>query len=260
MSDVAQQLSNDVEAIRITLAGHVQGVGFRPFVYRLALDLGVFGSVQNQLGEVEVVAVARRARLDEFLRDLIERAPPLSRPSIASIESADIPTIDSFQIADSSARADAQIFVPPDYFMCDDCRLELADPADRRYQYPFINCTQCGPRYTLIQSLPYDRPNTSMAEFPLCTECEREYRNPADRRFHAEPVACPECGPQLTFVANSQPVVGDTHAALLAAVDAIRDGGVIAVKGIGGYHLVCDACNGAAVDRLRQRKHRPDKP
>jgi len=260
LADLAQQLSNDIAAVRITLAGHVQGVGFRPFVYRLAHRLGVLGSVQNRLGEVEVFAVGSADMLDQLQREIITQAPPLSRPSITEVESVDIPIVDRFEIVESSARADAQVFVPPDYFMCDDCRRELHDPRDRRYQYPFINCTQCGPRYTLIESLPYDRPNTSMAEFPLCTECEREYRDPADRRFHAEPVACPQCGPQLTFEVHGRATVDESRAALASAVEAIRNGEVVVVKGIGGYHLICDAHDAVAVERLRQSKHRPDKP
>ena len=143
---------------------------------------------------------------------------------LPSFESIDVPPAERFEIIESSARADAKIFVPPDYFMCDDCREELHDPGDRRFHYPFINCTQCGPRYTLIEALPYDRPNTSMARFPLCAECEREYRDPADRRFHAEPVACPTCGPQLTFETQGQADINDTKAALDAAVDALRSG------------------------------------
>ena len=255
-----EDLKVDVAAARITLAGHVQGVGFRPFVYRLATENGLLGSVQNQLGEVEVIAIGRDSDIARFRRDIVAKAPPLSRPSISRVDSIDVPPAERFEIIESSARADAQIFVPPDYFMCNDCRSELQDPNDRRYHYPFINCTQCGPRYTLIEALPYDRPNTSMAGFPLCADCEREYRDPGDRRFHAEPVACPKCGPQLTFEVVGQNEIAETAAALQAAVDAIRDGSIVAVKGIGGYHLVCDAGNPAAVEKLRHRKLRPDKP
>jgi hydrogenase maturation protein HypF len=172
-------------AVEITLAGHVQGVGFRPFVYRLATEHGITGYVQNRLGEVSVVACGPQDRLREFRRDLLRRAPPLSRPRIVRILPIEAPAYREFEIVDSSAAADARIFVPPDYFMCDDCAGELADPGDRRFRYPFINCTQCGPRYTLIEKLPYDRPNTSMADFPLCPACLAEYRDPADRRFHA---------------------------------------------------------------------------
>ena len=245
---------------RIRLRGHVQGVGFRPFVYRLARELGVTGQVQNQLGEVEVIASGTPGVLDRFIADLIDRAPPLSAPTLVEVADIENPAADDFAIVDSKADADAQIFVPPDYFMCDDCRSELLDPGDRRYAYPFINCTQCGPRYTLIEALPYDRPNTSMSGFPLCPECEAEYSDPGNRRFHAEPVACARCGPHLEFVgADAESVTGD-DAALGAAVDAIRSGGIVAVKGIGGYHLVCDAGNENAVRRLRQRKRRPHKP
>jgi len=268
----APGLADSLAAIRITLVGHVQGVGFRPFVYRLAHEHGVRGSVQNRVGEVEVIAVASPAVLQAFQADLIERAPPLSRPEISGAEPiddaidgpiddlADATTATHFEIISSSAGTDAQVFVPPDYFMCDDCRQELDDAADRRHQYPFINCTQCGPRYTLIEALPYDRPNTSMSGFPLCAECEKEYLDPSDRRFHAEPVACEQCGPGLRFEVDGQPGIADNHSALEAAVVALREGEVVAIKGIGGYHLVCDACDADVVNKLRQRKHRPDKP
>jgi len=260
LADAAPQIANDIAAACIRLTGHVQGVGFRPFVYRLALESGVLGSVQNQLGEVEVIAIGPASKIAQFQHDLVDKAPPLSRPAIKRCDSIEAPPAKRFEIIESTAAAEAQIFVPPDYFMCDDCRRELLDANDRRYRYPFINCTQCGPRYTLIEALPYDRPNTSMAEFPLCAACEREYRDPADRRFHAEPVACSQCGPSLTFEVHGQATVDETGEALTAAVRAIRDGRVVAVKGIGGYHLVCDASDGAAVERLRRRKQRPDKP
>jgi len=252
-------LTEDV-TVCITLTGHVQGVGFRPFVYRIALHHGITGEVQNRVGEVRVIATGNRSTIDRFQTDLIAAAPPLSRPAIASVDPVDLQVFDSFTIVASSENADARIFVPPDYFMCDDCREELHDPADRRYRYPFINCTQCGPRYTLIRQLPYDRPNTSMDRFPLCPECMEEYEDPADRRFHAEPVACPTCGPQVIFESSdcAEPVVGESG--LSAALDHLRDGKIVAVKGVGGYHLMCDACNEAAVGLLRRRKRRPDKP
>ncbi|NNF41399.1 MAG: carbamoyltransferase HypF [Woeseiaceae bacterium] len=260
LADAARRVAHDRAAARITLTGHVQGVGFRPFVYRLATEHGLLGSVQNQFGQVEIVAIGSRAELRQFRRELLSRAPPLARPTIAEVESIVVPPAERFEIIESAARADARVFVPPDYFMCDDCRSELQDPHDRRYRYPFINCTQCGPRYTLIEALPYDRPNTSMAGFALCPDCEREYRDPADRRFHAEPVACATCGPSLSFKVHGAAPIEDTAAALRAAVDALQAGRIVAVKGIGGYHLVCDAGNPAAVATLRQRKARPDKP
>jgi hydrogenase maturation protein HypF len=261
MVGVAEPARNAGDAIarRIRLRGHVQGVGFRPFVYRLALEHGIAGHVQNQR-EVQVLAMGAVDSIDAFMHDLVERAPPLSSPSIAEVEAVCAEVSDTFEIIDSLAGADAQIFVPPDYFMCDDCKRELQDPSDRRHAYPFINCTQCGPRYTLIEALPYDRPNTSMSGFPLCPACETEYLDPANRRFHAEPVACATCGPQVSFEEQDDDTVNDTARALERAVEKIRAGYIVAVKGIGGYHLVCDARNESAVARLRDRKRRPDKP
>jgi len=259
--DVTQSRPHDaLESVRLTLAGQVQGVGFRPFVYRLATEYGITGQVQNRLGEVAVLASGSAETLRHFKADLIAKAPPLSRPSITSTESLDVRHDKGFRIAASSSDADARIFVPPDYFMCEDCRHELQDPGDRRYGYPFINCTQCGPRYTLIETLPYDRVNTSMAAFTLCEDCEREYRDPLDRRFHAEPVACPACGPQLSFEKSGIDEKAQAGEALDATIRELRAGSVVGVKGIGGYHLVCDASNHAAVESLRQRKQRPDKP
>jgi hydrogenase maturation protein HypF len=257
---VAPPLAASVRTLQIVLSGHVQGVGFRPFVYRLAKSHGLLGEVQNRLGEVHIIASGSKESLLKFERDLIDCAPPLSRPAIDSVLPSSAGPFDDFDITASSAQADARIFVPPDYFMCDDCRRELHDSRDRRYRYPFINCTQCGPRYTLIQELPYDRPNTSMAVFPLCKDCNEEYLDPCDRRFHAEPVACPACGPHLSFIRPGQADTVEKTAALSAALDCLRNGEVIAVKGIGGYHLMCDARNADAVKKLRERKQRPSKP
>ena len=247
-------------AVRIVLSEHVQGVGFRPFVYRLAQQHGINGRVQNQMGEVEVIAVGSENSLQQFQQDLIQKAPPLSRPNIDTVRDIEDVAFDCFEIAPSSTQADARIFVPQDLFMCDDCRRELQDVSDRRFQYPFINCTQCGPRYTLIEALPYDRANTSMAGFPLCAECSNEYLDPGDRRFHAEPVACPTCGPQLSFHDRDDASLCTAAAALDRALDALKNGKIVAVKGIGGYHLMCDARNQSAVVELRHRKQRPAKP
>ena len=242
------------------LTGRVQGVGFRPFVYRLAHELRLAGHVRNLRGDVEVVIAGDAASLDAFARQVIERAPPLARPALRSIESCAPPESTEFVIAPSSATQQPQVSVPPDFFACPDCLAELADPGDRRHRYPFINCTQCGPRYTLIEALPYDRPNTSMKAFPLCEACRREYEDPLDRRFHAEPVACPVCGPHLTFVELGGATIAGDAAALDAATAALQAGRVVAVRGIGGYHLLCDARSATAVARLRERKRRPDKP
>lgn len=247
-----------MQASRWRVAGRVQGVGFRPFVFRLAQRFGLAGQVKNLAGQVLIEAEGLPAVLDAFVAALIDEAPPLSRPHILSHKKIVLRGLTHFAITASSADAEADIHVPPDYFMCDDCRRELQDPHDRRYRYPFINCTQCGPRYTLITHLPYDRPNTTMAAFTLCTACRAEYDNPADRRFHAEPVACPACGPQLSFVAPSLAVQGE--AALDACIAALQHGEIVAVKGVGGYHLLCDATNKAAIVHLRANKPRPHKP
>lgn len=238
-----------------TLGGVVQGVGYRPFVHRLAYELGLGGTVQNRSGQVLIVAEGPVEALDEFALRLQSDAPPLAAPQLLDKTLLPIAHARSgFSILESHAGADADIHLPPDTHLCEDCRRELFDPANRRYRYPFINCTQCGPRYTLIAGLPYDRARTSMADFPLCPTCRAEYEDPADRRFHAEPVACPICGPQLRW----QNLNGE--AALQAALAALRGGSILAVKGVGGYHLMCDARNEAAVARLRERKHRPARP
>ena len=218
LAELAQNVSNERQRTeRIVLSGHVQGVGFRPFVYRLAQRYKLTGSVQNQLGQVEVIATGPAATLQRFAQELIDLSPPLSKPSIESVDIVGFEDFAAFEITESSAAAEARIFVPQDFFMCDDCLEELRDPGDRRFRYPFINCTQCGPRYTLIEALPYDRPSTSMAGFPLCADCEAEYLDPADRRFHAEPVACPVCGPQLSFVDQQGQDKTGSEEALLAA-------------------------------------------
>ncbi len=247
-------------ARRLRVAGHVQGVGFRPYVFRLAREFDLGGTVQNLRGEVEIIIEGARPAIERFAQELIARAPPLARPRVVLDEAMAPAARANFHILDSSAAEPSRISVPPDYFTCAECLRELADPRDRRYGYPFINCTQCGPRYTLIEALPYDRANTTMARFELCAACRSEYENPLDRRFHAEPVACPQCGPRLTLVMAERPALDDTQTALRHALGLLRAGRVIAVRGIGGYHLMCDAANELAVRRLRDRKGRPDKP
>ncbi|MHB1189142.1 carbamoyltransferase HypF [Thiobacillus sp.] len=246
-------------ARHITISGRVQGVGFRPFVYRLAHQHQIKGWVRNVDGAVEIHAEGRPAQLLLFSEALLNEAPPLSAPGPLDIKSCAPELAEKFAILDSAASSHADIHLPPDGFVCVDCLAELHDPADRRHRYPFINCTQCGPRYTLITALPYDRPNTAMRDFALCPDCQREYGNPLDRRFHAEPIACPVCGPHLQFVSGEETHEGD-EASLAAAVAALRAGKIVAVKGIGGYHLLCDATNDTAVTTLRARKPRPAKP
>lgn len=247
-------------ARRIFVCGQVQGVGFRPFVYRLAHELKLSGTVCNRLGQVELVIQGREQSLTQFEQSLIESAPPIAQVTIVSSEAIDVIDCEDFRILPSEAGGEAAIHVPPDYFCCSACLSELYYPENRRFGYAFINCTQCGPRYSLINRLPYDRPNTSMASFELCKACEKEYSNPLDRRFHAQPIACPDCGPELRYQTQVVNNVQSPDTPMTQAVKALHRGEIVAVKGIGGYHLMCDAQNNAAVDRLRERKQRPHKP
>jgi hydrogenase maturation protein HypF len=249
----------------LLVEGVVQGVGFRPFVWRLATELGLAGRVRNAAGRVEVEAAGSAAALDALAQRLRTDAPPRARVERVTVlpldraAAAHLPEV--FQIDESVAATAPDRLFPPDIATCDDCLSELFDPTDRRYRYPFTNCTNCGPRATIIDELPYDRAQTTMRPFRLCEDCEREYRDPADRRFHAEPVACPACGPQLTWRVTGAPSASATaEAALAAAISALRSGQIVAVKGLGGYHLACDATNETTVRRLRDRKRRWAKP
>jgi len=228
-------------------------VGFRPFIYRLATELGLTGWVRNTPAGVELELQGRAEQLAEFGCRLQTELPPLA--SISSLESCDLPASDSETgfviLASSDGRREPQI--APDSALCADCLRELFDPADRRFRHPFITCTNCGPRWTIVTGIPYDRPLTTMASFPLCPSCESEYSNPLDRRFHAQPIACPDCGPQLSLVPPHADPLGQ-------AIALLQQGKIVAVKGLGGYHLAVDACNDQAVARLRQRKQRDEKP
>ncbi|MDQ1494485.1 MAG: hydrogenase maturation protein HypF, partial [Actinomycetota bacterium] len=243
----------------IRVRGVVQGVGFRPFVFRLATGLGLAGLVGNDAEGVFVEVEGDSEAIADFERRLVRDPPVLARIDTVVVGPVDVLGEQTFRIVESRAGAAVQTFVPPDIAVCDDCRREMFDPLDRRYRYPFINCTNCGPRFTITVRLPYDRPNTTMAAFSLCAPCAAEYDDPADRRFHAQPVACATCGPRLWFE-DTDGVVEGTDAAVAAAQRALGRGAVVAVKGLGGYHLACDARSPNAVARLRRRKSRPDKP
>ena len=249
---------------RVTVTGVVQGVGFRPFVHRVAAELGLGGFVGNDSGAVFLEVQGERARVSEFVRRLRAEAPPLAR--IGAVHVLDIPEIPAgdggdgeFRIVESRTVAGAATPIPPDVAVCADCVAELFDPRDRRYRHPFVTCTNCGPRYTIIKELPYDRPATTMSAFPMCERCAAEYHDPADRRFHAQPIACPDCGPSLWFSSPAGRVAG-SDAALAAAQRALAAGSVVAIKGIGGYHLACAVDDDAAIGGLRARKARGGKP
>ncbi|MGD0834291.1 MAG: carbamoyltransferase HypF [Candidatus Dormibacteria bacterium] len=241
-----------------TIHGLVQGVGFRPFVWSLAARHGLTGSVRNTSGAVIVEAEGTPGALETFARALVREAPPLSRiAGIEMVETDPAGTID-FRIEESRAVAGEHQTIAADAATCPDCLAELFDPEDRRHLYPFINCTNCGPRFTIIEDIPYDRPLTTMRRFAMCSRCQGEYESPADRRFHAQPNACAECGPRLWFAArDGAEMPGD---AVDRAVEAVGAGRIVALKGLGGFQLCCDAGDEAAVRRLRARKHRPAKP
>ena len=247
-----------MEGRRIEVRGTVQGVGFRPWVYRLACDVGVAGRVRNESGGVVIEAFAPEGALDAFVARLFQPPPAAS---IAELRWTPIPpeSPDGFVIMPSGSADERRISIPPDLAICDACRREIFDPRNRRYRYAFTNCTDCGPRFTILEDLPYDRPATTMADFTMCDACRREYESPADRRFHAQPNACPDCGPRLRLLgANGSPIACADP--LLETAEALRRGAIVAVKGIGGFHLACDATSEAAVLRLRARKHREQKP
>ncbi len=244
--------------MEINLRGIVQGVGFRPFVYRIARERGLAGWVVNTPEGARIRVAGGKEALDSFLSALREEAPPAALIEEVGIEEVPPFQAVSFQIMESSGEGEKVTLVSPDLATCADCLRELFDPSDRRYRYPFINCTNCGPRFTIIADIPYDRPFTTMAPFRMCADCEREYRNPSDRRFHAQPNACPDCGPRLWLEdATGAAVDGDP---VCEAARLLREGMIVAVKGLGGFQLACDATSDEAVSRLRGRKRRYAKP
>jgi hydrogenase maturation protein HypF len=247
-----------VEGRRIEVRGTVQGVGFRPFVYRLAREEGVCGRVRNEARGVTIEAFGTPEALSAFLRRIESDPPPAARVREVRSEAIPVEPSAEFVIVASGAGEERRVSIPADLATCPACLAEVEDPADRRHGYAFTNCTHCGPRFTIARDVPYDRSATTMAGFPLCPDCRREYEDPADRRFHAQPVACPACGPRLRLVgAAGEPVGGDP---IGAAAAALREGRIVAVKGLGGYHLACDATSAAAVLALRERKKRDQKP
>lgn len=248
-----------MSGLRIRISGKVQGVGFRPFIWQLADRLQLRGEVCNDSAGVEI-RLLQPVNIDDFIEQLQRGCPPLARMDSITFEPFDWPCPPQNFIITGSRKNQMDTQVVPDAATCPECLKEINHPGDRRFGYAFTNCTHCGPRFTLIRAMPYDRPSTSMAEFVLCPECLKEYQNPADRRFHAQPVACVHCGPRVSATRQNGETVAQDEAAVEQAVIALRAGNIVAIKGLGGFHLACDATQQAAVMRLRERKPRPSKP
>ena len=249
------------------IGGQVQGVGFRPFVYRAATRLRLTGHVGNTSDGVRVEVQGTDEALAAFAHALEHELPPLAR--ITSLRREELPLADgeaAFAIAHSEGHHGHAVLVSPDVATCGNCLADMRDPANRRYRYPFTNCTDCGPRYTITHSIPYDRATTSMSCFPLCPDCAAEYNDPLDRRFHAQPNACPVCGPKVWLASAPEgdpripgPELAEGQRAIERTAAALRAGNIVAVKGLGGFHLVCDATSSEAIALLRERKCRPHK-
>src|SRR3989338_8565946 len=248
------------ERLRAVILGSVQGVGFRPFIYRLAAEMGLKGWVNNGPRGVTIEVEGGTTVLVDFLERMKKEKPAVS--FIQSLETSFLDPVghETFEIRSSDASGLKQAFVLPDIAACAECLSEIFDPSNRRYRYPFTNCTHCGPRFTIIEALPYDRANTSMKKFLMCGRCGAEYENPIDRRFHAQPNACADCGPNLEFWDGLGRNLAVKEEALHLAEDAIRQGRIVAVKGLGGFHLMVDARSEKAVQRLRENKRREEKP
>jgi len=243
----------------IDVAGIVQGVGFRPFVYRLANECGLTGLIANSPAGVSIEVQGETEAVEKFLERLPKEIPPRSKITVLALREAELQPETEFRIAASRTDASARALISPDVSVCEDCLRELMNPRDRRFRYPFINCTNCGPRFTIIHGIPYDRARTSMAKFKMCAACQAEYENPASRRFHAQPNACWDCGPQVALV-GADGARMDIAEPIREAARLLQKGSVVAIKGLGGFHLACDAQNEAAVGKLRERKRRVGKP
>ena len=248
-----------LKAKKVYIEGIVQGVGFRPFIFKLANELGLKGYIYNDTNGVYIEIEGEESLIDEFIKLIPEKAPPLALVERILTEDTQVKGYSEFFIEKSKGGEEKFVLISPDVSTCDDCLRELFDPSDRRFRYPFINCTNCGPRFTIIVDVPYDRPKTTMAVFKMCQECEREYHDPSNRRFHAQPNACPVCGPSLKlFDNNLKEICCDDPIKEVAEI--LKDGFIVAIKGLGGYHLACDALNDEAVSELRRRKMRIEKP
>ncbi len=248
------------KALNITVTGRIQGVGFRPFIYLLAKKYQLKGTVQNNLGNVTITIEGNEEDLNEMVKELKRSPPRLSKINEITIIQVPLKNYEDFSIASSEVIGESFPWIPVDAAICEQCLEELRDPNNRRFQYPFINCTQCGPRYTIIENLPYDRPNTTMKEFEMCGECLAEYDNPLNRRHHAQPVCCSVCGPIMTLLSKSGESIAINNNAVTQTIDLIEQGNIVGIKGIGGFHIACDAYQESAIEKLRMRKKRPQRP
>lgn len=246
-----------MEAKKIEIKGVVQGVGFRPFVYRLATQNNIKGWVLNNAQGVFIKAEGNLKNLEKFKNELVNEAPRQAIVKEFKIEDTDYEKLDTFKIVESKAGGNREVLISPDLAICEDCLKEVLDSKDRRFNYPFTNCTNCGPRFTIIKEVPYDRPKTTMKSFPMCPICDKEYHDPLNRRFHAQPNACPTCGPSVKLFDRKKNVV---EGGIKKAQNLLAEGKILAIKGLGGYHLVCDALNELSVNELRKRKKRDYKP
>jgi hydrogenase maturation protein HypF len=244
---------------KIGVRGVVQGVGFRPFIYQLARRHNLSGWVLNTSGSVDIQVEGARADLDAFVRDIKEKKPPQARISELSVAQKKPVGSSDFEIRSSLTRAGQYQLISPDLVTCSECIRDFTDPANRRYRYPFTNCTNCGPRFTIIEDIPYDRPLTTMKEFSMCAVCQAEYDNPMDRRFHAQPNACSACGPHLDLT-DTQGKAVTSHDVITDTSRLLKKGKIVAIRGLGGYLLACDATSDKVISTLRERKKRPSKP
>jgi len=251
-------MQNEARLLHVT--GTVQGVGFRPFIYQLAKFHRLSGYVKNLGNHVEILIEGKRLDLESFLSDLPEKKPPLARIKEIKVNTVSFSGFPEFIIIQSEQGTFENSIIPPDTAICEECRLEIFDPSSRYYHYPFTVCTNCGPRYTTVRTLPYDRENTSMADFPLCRECEVEYTDPLNRRHHAQPVCCPECGPKLWLSDSQGNVLAKNYEAIVKASDLLEQGSILSVKGFGGFHIACNARKEEPVQELRKRLGRPEQP
>ena len=248
------------EARLLHITGTVQGVGFRPFIYQLAKAYGLFGYVKNLGNHVEILVEGDREKVENFIKDLPEKKPPLAK--VTEIKSKNVPVsgYSKFVIVQSESGVFENSIIPPDTAICDQCKSEIFDPASRYYHYPFTVCTNCGPRYTTVRTLPYDRENTTMVDFPLCPECEKEYTDPLNRRYHAQPVCCPKCGPEIRLLNLEGHTLERGYEAIKRASELLQAGSVLSIKGFGGFHLACNARMNEPVKELRRRLMRPEQP